>query len=155
MATSRLERIGTIFTRVEGLLSRGAMKPDDRPIWFDVYRAFPPLIEPKFARPKSEKQPIKQILYKEDVVRVKFHTKGHGIGSNMLSPYGETQTKKLLQKYEQLQKEGIPEEEIIEKSVASVINERNAESVKIDTINPASVTGQVLSEANIKNIFKE
>lgn len=55
--------------RVEGLLTRGAMKPDDRPLWFDVYRAFPPVAEPKFARPKPEIKPIRPILYQEDILR--------------------------------------------------------------------------------------
>ncbi|CAK1547301.1 unnamed protein product [Leptosia nina] len=155
MATSRLERIGTIFTRAEGLLKRGAVKPDDRPIWFDVYRAFPPITEPKFARPKPESKPVRQILYKEDVVRAKFHAQGHGIGFNMLSPYGETQTKRLIMKYEQLQQEGVPESEIVEKSVASVVSEREPDSTRIKTINPESATAQVLSEVNIKHIFKE
>lgn len=63
----------TIFilfvNRVEGLLTRGAMKPDDRPLWFDIYKKFPPLMEPKFARPQPEIKPIRQILYQEDVVR--------------------------------------------------------------------------------------
>ncbi|CAH2037259.1 unnamed protein product, partial [Iphiclides podalirius] len=120
MATSRLERIGTIFSRVEGLLTRGAMKPDDRPLWFDVYKAFPPIEEPKFARPKPEAKPIREILYKEDIVRAKFHVAGHGIGINMLSQVGETQIKRLIQQYEKLKSENVPENNLIEKSVAAV-----------------------------------
>ena len=54
---------------MKGLLSHGAMKPDDRPLWFDVYKAFPPKVEPKFARPKPEVKTIRQILYKEDIIR--------------------------------------------------------------------------------------
>ncbi|CAG5050076.1 unnamed protein product [Parnassius apollo] len=154
MATSRLERIGTIFTRVEGLLTRGAMKPDDRPLWFDVYKAFPPIVEPKFARPKPEAKAIRQILYKEDIIRAKFHAQGHGIGINMLSPAGETQVKKLIQQYEKLKSEGVPENELIEKSVAAVSTERQLDA-KISPKNPDSVTAQVLAEADLKNIFKE
>lgn len=58
-----------ICYRVEGLLSRGAMKPDDRPLWFDVYKAFPPITEPKYARPNLVVKEIRPILYKEDVLR--------------------------------------------------------------------------------------
>lgn len=58
-----------VYYRVEGLLTRGAVKPDDRPLWFDVYRAFPPLVEPKFAKSKPEMKPLRQILYPEDAVR--------------------------------------------------------------------------------------
>lgn len=58
-----------LLHRVEGLLLRGGMKPDDRPLWFDVYKAFPPLAEPKFARPKPDIKPIRQIFYQEDAIR--------------------------------------------------------------------------------------
>ncbi|XP_045448521.1 28S ribosomal protein S23, mitochondrial [Melitaea cinxia] len=154
MATSRLERIGTIFSRTESLLLKGPMKPDDRPLWFDVYRAFPPIVEPKFARPKPENKPIRQILYKEDIIRVKFHDKGYGLSSNMLNLTGETHTKKLIQKYEQLKSQGIPEEELIDKCALGVDSERQ-EASKTTPKNPDSVSSQVLAEANLKNIFKE
>ena len=54
---------------MQGLLTKGAIRPDDRPLWFDVYRAFPPVVEPKFAKPKPEIKPIRQILYPEDAIR--------------------------------------------------------------------------------------
>ncbi|KAG8041212.1 hypothetical protein G9C98_002200 [Cotesia typhae] len=50
MAQSRLERIGTIFTRVQSLLKSGAVKWEDKPIWYDVYEAFPPKNEPRYDR---------------------------------------------------------------------------------------------------------
>ncbi|XP_026752216.2 probable 28S ribosomal protein S23, mitochondrial [Galleria mellonella] len=160
MASSRLERIGTIFTRVEGLLTRGAMKPDDRPLWFDVYKAFPPITEPKFAKPKPEIKSIRPILYKEDILRAKFHSNGHGLGVvNMLHPTSETHTKKLLQQYKKLKAEGVPEHELIEKSAAVVENERTVErqeasKAKITGRNQES-SAQTLAEADLKNIFKE
>lgn len=55
--------------RVQGLLTKGAMKADERPIWFDVYKKFPPIVEPKYARPKPDTKPIRQIFYHEDTVR--------------------------------------------------------------------------------------
>ncbi|XP_034830650.1 small ribosomal subunit protein mS23-like isoform X2 [Maniola hyperantus] len=156
MATSRLERIGTIFTRAEGLILRGAIKPDDRPLWFDVYKAFPPTVEPKYARPKPENQTIKPILYKEDVIRAKFHSRGHGLSVNMLSLTGETQTRKLIEKYQQLQSEGVAEEDSLQKSVEAVGSARQTtEATKMTPKNPDSVTAKVLAEADLKNIFKE
>ncbi|KAM3961047.1 mitochondrial ribosomal protein S23 [Aphomia sociella] len=161
MASSRLERIGTIFTRVEGLLTRGAMKPDDRPLWFDVYKAFPPITEPKFARPKPEIKPIRPILYKEDAIRAKFHSKGYGLGAiNMLNSASQTHTNKLLQQYEKLKSEGIPEQELIEKAAEVVESERSAERQETSkpkniTKNPESARAQSLAEANLTNIFKE
>ncbi|NP_001091803.1 putative mitochondrial ribosomal protein isoform X1 [Bombyx mori] len=157
MASSRLERIGTIFTRVEGLLSRGAMKPDDRPLWFDVYKAFPPITEPKYARPNLVVKEIRPILYKEDVLRAKFHSNGYGLAPvSLLNQSNETQTKRLVQQYDELKAEGIPEDEIIEKAAQAVAVERHsyaAQKLNVTPKNPDSVTAQVLAEADIKNIF--
>lgn len=54
---------------MEGLLRSKAMRPEDRPIWWDIYRAFPPTCEPTFNRPKPPKTKITPIFYKEDVIR--------------------------------------------------------------------------------------
>ena len=57
-----------LVNRVKGLIQSGAMKVDDKPIWYEVYEAFPPKIEPNFGR-KDPDIPIRQILYPEDVIR--------------------------------------------------------------------------------------
>jgi len=44
------------------------MKPEDKPIWYDVYETFPPKIEPVFGR-KDPDIPIRNILYQEDIIR--------------------------------------------------------------------------------------
>lgn len=44
------------------------MNTNDKPIWFEIYKAFPPKYEPKYSRPAPD-IPIKNILYTEDVVR--------------------------------------------------------------------------------------
>jgi len=72
MVGSRLEKIGTIFSRVTGLLRGGALKMHEKPAWYDVYRAFPPKLEPYFGRPASL-LPIRVILYPEDSIRAKVH----------------------------------------------------------------------------------
>jgi len=73
MAGSRLESIGTIFSRTTGLLKSGAMKYKDRPIWYDVYRVFPPKYEPYCERvPAKTVEEVPQIFYKEDKVRALF-----------------------------------------------------------------------------------
>lgn len=161
MASSRLERLGTIYTRVEGLLSKGAMKPDDRPIWFDVYKRFPPTVEPKFSRPKPEIKPIKQIFYKEDIIRAKIHSQGYGLGAvNMLNPSGETSTRRVVEHYKKLQFEGVPEDQILEKCAIAVESERRPKkySSVTETVSPnqpESVSQQILNEVDIKNIFKK
>ena len=44
------------------------MKEEDKPMWYDVYKAFPPKYEPRYDRPAPD-TPIRQILYPEDVIR--------------------------------------------------------------------------------------
>ena len=92
MASSRLERIGNIYTRyaintfckvlifyrllkiwfkfcrMRGLLRSGAIKPEDKPLWYDVYEAFPPKIEPQYGR-KAPDITIRNIFYPEDIIR--------------------------------------------------------------------------------------
>ena len=54
--------------RTEGLLKAGAMKEAERPMWFDVYKAFPPKIPPRFDRTEPT-DPIRTIFYPEDIIR--------------------------------------------------------------------------------------
>lgn len=44
------------------------MKPQDKPLWYDVYEAFPPKYEPRFDRPPVNKE-IPAIFYPEDIIR--------------------------------------------------------------------------------------
>ena len=46
----------------------GAMAQKDRPVWYDVYAAFPPKTEPLYNRDISNKQPL-NIIYREDFIR--------------------------------------------------------------------------------------
>lgn len=58
-----------VFTyRVNGLIKSGAMKVDDRPVWYDVYRSFPPESEPHYAKPAK---PVKvlDVFFPEDPFR--------------------------------------------------------------------------------------
>ncbi|XP_044014965.1 28S ribosomal protein S23, mitochondrial-like isoform X1 [Aphidius gifuensis] len=75
MAQSRLEKIGTIFSRVTLLVKGGAMKPDDKPLWYDIYKAFPPKLEPRFDRP-APNIAIKDIFYQEDIIRAQEKKEG-------------------------------------------------------------------------------
>lgn len=54
--------------RVEGLINQGVFSYDDRPLWFDVYKAFPPRVEPVYNRPIPT-EPVRNILYHEDAER--------------------------------------------------------------------------------------
>lgn len=44
------------------------MTEEDKPIWYAIYEAFPPKVEPRYDR-RVTKLPIKNIFYKEDIVR--------------------------------------------------------------------------------------
>lgn len=69
----------------------------------------------------------------------------------------DTQTKRLVQQYEKLQTEGVPETELIEKSAAVVGSERQLEATKakVNANSPGSITANVLADADIKNIFTQ
>lgn len=45
----------------------------EKPLWFDIYKAFPPLREPVFRRPRlrygKAKASIQDIFYHEDQIR--------------------------------------------------------------------------------------
>lgn len=69
MAGSRLHNFGTIFSRVTGLLETGAIK--EVPIWYDVYKKYPPELEPRSDRPEPPQPPIPEIVYEEDFARAK------------------------------------------------------------------------------------
>ncbi|XP_038548153.1 28S ribosomal protein S23, mitochondrial isoform X1 [Micropterus salmoides] len=77
MAGSRLERVGTVFTRVRDLMRSGVVKPTEKPVWYDVYAAFPPKrdqlhLKPHI-RPWTKQETVPEIFYREDGVRAKFY----------------------------------------------------------------------------------
>ncbi|XP_030683592.1 28S ribosomal protein S23, mitochondrial isoform X2 [Nomascus leucogenys] len=92
MAGSRLETVGSIFSRTRDLVRAGVLK--EKPLWFDIYNAFPPLREPVFQRPRvrygKAKAPIQDIWYHEDRIRafVEKYTE--------LQKLGETDEEKLF-----------------------------------------------------------
>lgn len=72
MAQSRTEKIGTIFTRITALVRSDVLDPSNLPLWYNIYKSFPPKDEPIFARKPSQKK-IQDIFYAEDIIRAKFH----------------------------------------------------------------------------------
>ena len=50
------------------MLLTGVIKRYERPIWYDVYEAFPPTHEPKFGKLAPD-IPIREIFYPEDILR--------------------------------------------------------------------------------------
>uniref|UniRef100_A0A3Q3WCG3 Small ribosomal subunit protein mS23 n=1 Tax=Mola mola TaxID=94237 RepID=A0A3Q3WCG3_MOLML len=62
---------------VRDLMRSGVIKPQEKPIWYDVYGAFPPKREPlhvkSLIRPCTKKDDtVPEIFYGEDAVRARF-----------------------------------------------------------------------------------
>ncbi|RZC34970.1 28S ribosomal protein S23, mitochondrial [Asbolus verrucosus] len=103
MAQSRLEKIGTIYTRATGLIKSGALSWEDRPLWYDLYEAFPPKEEPRFDRP-APNLPLKKIFYEEDNIRALFHQRNKNIGAtNMFDSKHKTLTQKFIDNYRKIE----------------------------------------------------
>uniref|UniRef100_A0A183AU31 Small ribosomal subunit protein mS23 n=1 Tax=Echinostoma caproni TaxID=27848 RepID=A0A183AU31_9TREM len=91
----------TSFSRLEGLIQNGVIPYEQRPVWYDVYKAFPPKEEPVFNRPIPDKV-IRPILYPEDIVRACFM-----IVSNQKTTHPDLESDQLFSLAENdLQKEG-------------------------------------------------
>lgn len=57
--------------RYTGLIKSGAVRAENRPIWYDVYKHFKPSVEPLAIRPEPVRMEVKPIFYREDVTRAK------------------------------------------------------------------------------------
>ncbi|XP_054989895.1 28S ribosomal protein S23, mitochondrial [Sorex araneus] len=115
MAGSRLETVGSIFSRTRDLIRAGVLK--EKPLWFDIYEAFPPLREPVFRRPAlrygKAKAQVPEIFYQEDRIRAKFYsTYGSGQKAlDMFNPNFKSLCQRFVEKYTELQKLGETDEE--------------------------------------------
>jgi len=67
-----------MFTyRINDLVKSGVIAYDDRPLWLDVYKAFPPVREPKFLSDPGPDElglvnvvdDVRPIFYEEDWAR--------------------------------------------------------------------------------------
>ncbi|XP_005350565.1 28S ribosomal protein S23, mitochondrial [Microtus ochrogaster] len=115
MAGSRLETIGSVFTRTRDLMRAGVLK--EKPLWYDIYKAFPPLREPVFRRPRlrygKAKASIQDIFYREDQIRAKFFS-AYGSGHkafDLFNPNFKSTCQRFVEKYMELQDLGEKDEE--------------------------------------------
>ena len=83
MAQTRNFKIGTVYSRLRSLLEKKAMNEEAKPVWYDIYEAFPPKYEPRFDRHLlsygagsnvAKSAPPPKILYKEDKIRAQYYT---------------------------------------------------------------------------------
>jgi len=119
MAGSRLEKFGTVFTRVRDLMRAGVIKEKDKPIWYDVYAAYPPKRNPLYVKPFTKtvltEDKVPEIFYREDVIRAKFYkTYGTGPRTLDLSKSNFVSTcQRFVEKYNELQSTGDFEEDAL------------------------------------------
>ncbi|XP_041097340.1 28S ribosomal protein S23, mitochondrial isoform X2 [Polyodon spathula] len=141
MAGSRLEKFGTVFTsscisslslcyRVRDLMRAGVVKDADRPIWYDVYAAFPPKKEPVYQKPITRfgkvVDKVPEILYKEDTVRAKFYeVYGNGPRAFDLTKVNFVSTsQRFIEKHLELEKAGdLDEEKLFEETAKALLAE--------------------------------
>uniref|UniRef100_A0A8I3WLF9 Small ribosomal subunit protein mS23 n=1 Tax=Callithrix jacchus TaxID=9483 RepID=A0A8I3WLF9_CALJA len=114
MAGSQLETVGSIFSWTRDLMRAGMLK---KPLWFDIYNAFPPLREPIFYRPRlrygNTKASIQDIWYHEDRIRAKFYSV-YGSGQrafDLFNPNIQSTCQQFVEKYTKLQKLGETDKE--------------------------------------------
>ena len=63
-----------LINRVRDLMRSGVIKPTEKPIWYDVYQAFPPKRDPLHVKPSTrlstkKQETVPEIFYREDVIR--------------------------------------------------------------------------------------
>ncbi|OWF39140.1 28S ribosomal protein S23, mitochondrial-like [Mizuhopecten yessoensis] len=102
MAGSRTERIRSIFQRCQRLMGAGGLPESEKPLWYDVYAAFPPKVEPLYKRPVPTKV-VRNILYPEDLIRAKYFKEIYDTDLVDLRNEQETTTsQKFIDKYFEL-----------------------------------------------------
>ncbi|XP_055513592.1 28S ribosomal protein S23, mitochondrial [Leucoraja erinacea] len=117
MAGSRLEKLGSVFTRVRDLFRAGVLKESQKPCWYDVYAAFPPTREPVYRKPRQRftrsHDPVQEIFYKEDMIRAKFYeVYGNGPRAFDLARSNFISTcQRFVEKYQDLEEQGEVDEE--------------------------------------------
>ncbi|XP_017068161.2 probable 28S ribosomal protein S23, mitochondrial [Drosophila eugracilis] len=155
MAQSRLEKIGTIFTRVQGLLRGGAMKTEDKPIWYDIYAAFPPKLEPRFDRPAPD-IPIRNIFYAEDVVRAKLHKQNKPQETISLFDHKRsTQSQQFVQIYQDLKAQGALDEQKIYETALDLLAEQRQQSRLEATTEEVMPELETETKSQLLSDFKE
>ncbi|XP_053131583.1 28S ribosomal protein S23, mitochondrial isoform X2 [Hemicordylus capensis] len=130
MSGSRLEKLGSVFTRTRDLLRSGAMPESKKPIWYDVYAAFPPLREPLYQDPRPRygkvQDVVPPILYPEDAIRAKFYAAyGNGPRAFQLSRSNfKSACQRFVEKYTELQKQGeVDDEKLFEETGRALLAE--------------------------------
>ncbi|XP_044745838.1 probable 28S ribosomal protein S23, mitochondrial [Coccinella septempunctata] len=160
MAGSRLEKIGTIHSRALGLIETGAKRWEDRPLWFDIYEAFPPKDEPTFSRPAPNLK-LRQIFYQEDKIRAQFHKRNKYLGvTNLSNSNAKTLTQKFIENYRKIEEkyDSTQDQETIYSEAIELLKREKEVQQNIDIISSnISIdknTKESSAKVNLNDIFK-
>lgn len=154
-----------LLHRTSGLLRSGALKYEDKPLWYDIYAAFPPHLEPRYDRP-APNVTVKQIFYEEDKIRAKYHKLTKTIGStNLFDTKHRTQTQHFIDTYNHIRNQGALDETQIFESAVDVLKDKlsqeydNQPKEYVGLLNSFSEAKTSATTAtpniDIKNIFKD
>uniref|UniRef100_A0A4W3I0H5 Small ribosomal subunit protein mS23 n=1 Tax=Callorhinchus milii TaxID=7868 RepID=A0A4W3I0H5_CALMI len=102
--------------RVRDLIRSGVIKQAEKPLWYDVYAAFPPKLKPLYMKPKERfgkiKDPIQEIFYQEDKIRGKFYELyGNGPKLDLTQSNFTSTCQRFVEKYQALEAQGETDEE--------------------------------------------
>ncbi|XP_066153541.1 small ribosomal subunit protein mS23 [Euwallacea fornicatus] len=171
MAGSRLEKIGTIYTRTTGLIQSKALNWDDRPVWYDVYSKFPPKEEPSYDRPVPNMK-LRQIFYEDDKIRATFHRNNKKIGAVHLLSKTSSLSQRFIETYkkikEQYKDSNMSEEHLYKEAIGLINHDRRfqarektvhetegEDSISLSTAFKEARAKLKDGNINIKNIFKD
>ncbi|XP_077996195.1 small ribosomal subunit protein mS23-like [Glandiceps talaboti] len=154
---SRLEKLGTVFTRTRNLIRAGVITEKNKPVWFDVMQAFPPIEEPLFHR-KTDQTPLKQILYPEDTIRAKFYEVYGSQGSldlNKHSTVQRTSCYRFIQKYEELEIQGNVSEDQLFEATADALRQEGLLLRKRKQYQTLADQVHISEEQNMKRVRQQ
>ncbi|XP_015610204.1 probable 28S ribosomal protein S23, mitochondrial [Cephus cinctus] len=150
MAQSRLERIGTVYSRISSLLKGGALKDIDKPVWYTVYEAFPPKYEPRFDR-EAPKTKYFDIFYKEDYLRMEFQERNKNLSTNLMDTRRKSRTQEFISIYHDMKKNGVHQDVCFQKSLDKLLEQRPTSTNRSqDTSSKSSITSSFSQEKNEK-----
>ncbi|VDP99629.1 unnamed protein product [Trichobilharzia regenti] len=66
------------------MIEKGALAHEDRPLWYDVYKAFPPRVDPTYDR-QCPTNAVRNILYPEDRERSLRELHPNASGEELMS----------------------------------------------------------------------
>jgi len=167
MAASRLDKIANIFSRATGLLRTGAVKYEDRPIWYDVYRVFPPKYEPRYNREVDPSIEIKPIFYEEDLVRAQFFEKyglnPGGMVRDLKTVGVEDDCQRFVNSYNEIKKSNPnwAHSEVFEATTKTIVNRssslRDDPTYQDETTDTVRRRGQIrlLTQDSLRSMFDE